>query len=189
MATVEFSPDGQKLLVGCKWPDVLVVFDMTVDSSSARVHLQPDVGVCDRMMVSKDCSFLMNIAPTWSRDGKFIVYRWKKECRVLRTDNWSLEQPLKCGSDVLSPKFSPDGVHLAMGSGRSEVYIWNFQTRQLVKKVKGCCYSGDGNCTPELQWTADGTHFAVRWKTGAYVYDTSGNHVSIFDSKSDVYAL
>ena len=70
-------------------------------------------------MVSKEYSFLQTIAPQWSPDGSSIIYRWNKEIRVLNVGSYDIIRVLKHADDCYSPKFSPNGKYLAVGSGTS----------------------------------------------------------------------
>ena len=101
--------------------------------------------------MTEDFSYVQNTQPQWSRCGNFIVYRVNKDLCIARSDTLKPEDGdtnLKHTGEIWSPKFSPDGEYLAVGSGRHEVFLWKWSAnpsdRRLIKTVKGTCKFGGG---------------------------------------------
>ena len=79
-------------------------------------------------------------------------HRWNTDLCIARTDTLKPEEDGKTkmnnDGDVWSPKFSPDGKFLAVGSGRNQVVLYKWgaspSERHIIKKVQGCTRSISG---------------------------------------------
>lgn len=140
---IEFSSDGQHLVVGRGFMNVL-----TPSSSSKLLEVWE---VASRQMIRRlpghvnDCvSFDFThdgtLLATGSRDGTAIIWStaaWAP-VRTLRNPDPDtvFEQPGAAGM-VEGVAFSPDGTLLAMASRGGSVLLWDVGTGQLLETLKG----------------------------------------------------
>jgi Tol biopolymer transport system component/predicted Ser/Thr protein kinase len=104
---------------------------------------------------------IRELAPDWSRDGKFLIYWTRTEeglgdlSYIQRQSDGSFSEPtvyLNTDADERGPKFSPDGryvVYCSLESGRWEVYARRFPDGSGRKLI-----SVNGGQQP--RWRRDG---------------------------------
>ncbi|KAJ6534852.1 WD40-repeat-containing domain protein, partial [Mycena capillaripes] len=84
---------------------------------------------------------------------------------------------IQCHTDVLSVAFSPDGTHIASGSGDGTIRVWDAATGQQV----GAPLTGNTYGVQSVAFSPDGTRIASRSADGTiWVWDLAmGQQVSV----------
>jgi WD40 repeat protein len=80
---------------------------------------------------------------------------------------------LKNKDRVTDLQFSPNGKYLCCSVGDKSISIWNWETKTLIKEVRGCTVVGGDEekldvknfgARPNITFSPDSTHFLVRWE-------------------------
>src|SRR5437762_2870478 len=155
-----WSPDGRYLAYMVK-PKTSSVFEIDVYDT-----LQREV----KHLTTGTANDRMNVSPTWSKNGKFIIYTQEQskgtDSNVFMVDVESAESSLLTpheGEQLYSANdVSPDGKHVLITSNAANGYqntgLLNIATKKIrwltqdKWEVSGACFSGDGH---HLTYTAN----------------------------------
>jgi Tol biopolymer transport system component len=136
-----WSPDDERVVFGL---------------SDHGIHDKPSDLIGEAKLLLKPPSNGPTSAESWSRDGRFIIYKTERFGPVwilpMQKDRAPIPLPALSG-DAHTARFSPDGQWIAYSStesGRSEVYVAPFPGR-AGKRMK---VSVDGGSLP--RWRRDG---------------------------------
>jgi WD40 repeat protein len=133
--SVAVSPDGKYLLAGNWWHGGAKLWD----ASEAKMLFDwPEPGVH------------LNVA--YSRDGRFVAASDRK-CHVWRTGDWQLLYV----ADGMNPTFSPDGMLLALESGKGSIRLLRAETGAELARLED---PGEARAA-RMRFSPDGTLLVV----------------------------
>ena len=132
-----FSPDGSRILVGCRNGDAMIFDSVTRRQIGPKMKHE---NVVSSVAFSPDGTVIL----TGDFDG--MVRLWDSATLT------AIDPPLRNSSEVTSAAFSPSGSCFAAGFSDGTVRIWNAETRELKgapahhqNVVCGMAFSPDGS--------------------------------------------
>lgn len=178
------SPDGKKVAFA----------RLTFDFNSSLFLMNP--GGTDVIQLTAEREEVRDEAPSWSPDGKQLVFTRNNKIWILDLDSKE-EQELAMPNleDILCyyPRWSPDGKKIAfIGEDilDQDIYVMDLQTGEVT------AITDDGNFKRSLLWTPDGQKLVYSYcaffgeKSDFYWVDPDGkNKEKLTDGECDYYQL
>ena len=84
LRTVSFSPDGQRILVGCH-DDRIQIYDLNGKLQGSWK------GRAAQLVTAMEEFYIHLIEPQWSPCGNFVAYRWQEDLWIATTDTMKSE--------------------------------------------------------------------------------------------------
>lgn len=177
------SPDGEK-----------VVFAKLTFSFDSCLHMMNPEGT-DETRLTEEKEGVRDEAPSWSPDGKQIVFTRNHKLWILDLDSKEEQEITTPNPDIscYSPRWSPEGKKIAfIGEDGldQDVYIMDLQTGETT------AITDDGDYKRSLLWTPDGKKLVYSYrsffgeKSDFYWIDPDGkNKEKLTDGEWDYYQL
>ncbi len=156
-SSVGFSPDGRQVVITSSNGKGVWVWDWDSARAARRATLIPETGEAEfvkQVATANEQGLLW--AASFAPDGHRLITIGGNQAELIQLDGRSLMEFSPHGA-VSSVALSPNGKILATGSWDQVVKLWDVETRQVVRKIRG----GHGDYINYVTFSPDGRQLAT----------------------------